>query len=383
MRVLHVIPYLSPVYGGPTVVVEQMIDVFSRLDVEISVATTTADGCTELDVNVDQPIIKNGVRYYFFDRQGPKFWMFSWPLRNWLYEHVPNYDLVHVHGLFAYTSLPACSAARRNGKPFIITPHGMLDPWCLSHKFWKKWPYYFFFERQNLHFASAVHATSAFEAEGIANLGFDSKTHVIPLSVEIPVLPERYHKDVHNLSLLFMARIVPIKGLPILLQAVALLNTRGFFVTLNVVGQGSFEYLSEIKLMVSKLEISKCVRLLGFLDGVEKSQALADADVFVLPSQHENFSLATAEAMAAGLPVIVSDQVGIAREIMDADAGVVVPVSSPVALADAIETFRYSEYRNRIGANGRKLVEQKFSKKEFGESLLHLYNKAMAQASAF
>lgn len=383
MRVLHVIPYSSSVYGGPTVVVEQIIDVLSRLDVDINVATTTANGYKELDVNVEQPIIKHGVNHYFFDRQVPKFWMFSWSMRKWLYEHIPYYDLVHIHGLFAYTSLPACSAARRYGKPFIITPHGMLDPWCLSHKWWKKWPYYFFLERQNLHFAAAVHVTSAFEAEGISNLGFNAKTHVIPLSVEVPVLQEPFHHDVLNLSLLFMARIVPIKGLPILLQAVALLHTRGFGVTLNVAGLGSFEYISEMKLMVSRLKISDLVRFSGFVDGVDKSHALASADVFVLPSQHENFSLATAEAMAAGLPVIVSDQVGIAREIRDADAGVVVPVDSPYALADAIQKFRFSEYRQLIGANGRKLVEQKFSKKKFGESLLRLYEDAIVQASSY
>jgi hypothetical protein len=94
MRVLYVIPYSSSVYGGPPVVLEQMIDALSHFDVEITVATTTADGCKELEIIVGHPIIKNGVTYYFFDRQGPKFWMFSWSLRNWLYEHVADYDLV-------------------------------------------------------------------------------------------------------------------------------------------------------------------------------------------------------------------------------------------------------------------------------------------------
>lgn len=378
MRILHVIPYISPVYGGPTVVIEQMADVLSRLDIEINVVSTTAHDQSELAVTVDNPMIINGVVHYLFPRKGPKFWMFSWSLRDWLYKHVPDYDLVHVHGLFAFTSLPACSAARRHGKPYVITPHGMLDPWCLSHKWWKKWPYYFFLERRNLRGASALHVTSAFEAEGISSLGFSSKTHIIPLCVTPSVIPERHHHDSQVLSLLFMARIDPIKGLPILLEAISLLISRNFDVTLTIAGHGSYAYLTEIRSIIKRLDISEHVKFSGFLEGEKKLQMLADSDVFVLPSHHENFSLSTAEAMAAGLPVIVSDQVGIAHEIRDADAGIVVPNDSPEKLARAIEMFRNFEYRRLTGSNGRRLVMQKFSKQNFGDSLLRLYEDAVA-----
>lgn len=381
MRVLHVIPYASPLYGGPTAVVAQMADALSRLGLELDVVTTTAHGRAELDVRAGKPITNNGVRYFYFTRQGPKFWMFSWPLRDWLYRHVPDYDLVHVHGLFAYTTLPACAAARRFGKPYVITPHGMLDPWCLSHKWWKKLPYYNLLERRNLRHATAVHVTSAFEAEGMANLGFNAKTHVIPLNVDLPERRERNSHDEQALSLLFMSRLVPIKGLPILLQAVALLRARGLEVALKIAGQGSDEYLSEIQAMVKRLAISENVKFVGFLEGDAKSQLLAEADMFVLPSYHENFSLSTAEAMAIGLPVIVSDQVGIARDVREADAGIVVPTDSSRALANAIERLGSAEDRRIMGENGRRLVEQKFSREQFGESLLRLYEDAIAQAS--
>jgi len=382
MRVLHVIPYTSSLYGGPAAVIAQMADTLSSLGVEVDVVTTTAHGRVELDVRTGQPIINNGVRYFYFTRQGPKFWMFSWPLRCWLYRHVRDYDLVHVHGLFAYTTLPACAAARHFGKPYVITPHGMLDPWCLSHKWWKKLPYYYLLERRNLRHASAVHVTSSFEAVGMANLGFDAKTHVIPLNVEVPDRQERNGRDEHPLSLLFFSRLVPIKGLPTLLQALALLRARsGMAVVLKIAGQGSDEYLSELQAMVNSLKISENVKFVGFLQGEAKSQVLAEADVFVLPSYHENFSLSTAEAMAAGLPVIVSDQVGIAREISEADAGIVVPTDSPVALADAIEKFGSAEYRQIAGENGRRLVKQKFSKEQFGESLLQVYENVMIRPS--
>ena len=384
MKVIHVVPYASSLYGGPPVVVAQMADTLVGLGVEVDVVTTTAHGNAELDVPTGQPIIKNGVRYFYFTRQGPKFWMFSWSLRCWLYRHVRDYDLVHVHGLFAYTTLPACSAARYFGKPYVITPHGMLDPWCLSHKWWKKLPYYYFLERLNLQRASAVHVTSSFEAVGMAKLGFEAKTHVNPLYVEMSDRPAHNPRDEHVLTLLFFSRLDPIKGLPTLLQALALLRARsGIAVVLKIAGQGSDEYLSVLQALVIRLKISDNVRFVGFLQGEAKSQALADADVFVLPSYHENFSLATAEAMASGLPVIVSDQVGIAREISDAAAGIVVPIDSPVALADAIEKFGSAKYRQITGENGRKLVKQKFSKEEFGESLLQVYKNVLTHSSGF
>ena len=384
MKVLHVVPYASSLYGGPPAVVALMANTLASLGVEVDIVTTTAHGNAELDVPTGQPIIKNGVRYFYFTRQGPKFWMFSWSLRCWLYRHVRDYDLVHVHGLFAYTTLPACAAARHFGKPYVITAHGMLDPWCLSHKWWKKLPYYSLLERRNLQRASAVHVTSSFELSGMAKLGFAAKTHVIPLSVEVPDRPARNPRDEHVLRLLFFSRLDPIKGLPTLLQALALLRARsGMAVVLKIAGQGCGEYLSELQAMVKRLKISDNVRFVGFLQGEAKSQVLAEADVFVLPSYHENFSLSTAEAMAAGLPVIVSDQVGLAEEISEAAAGIVVPIDSPAALADAIEKFGSVKYRQIAGENGRKVVKQKFSKEQFGESLLQVYKNVLIQASGY
>jgi glycosyltransferase involved in cell wall biosynthesis len=380
MKVLHVVPYASAIYGGPVTVVAQMAETLSGLGVEVDVVTTTAHGGNELDVQIGQPVINNGVRYFYFPRQGLKFWMFSWPLRQWLYQHVRDYDLVHVHGLFAYTTLPACAAARHFGKPYVITPHGVLDPWCLSHKWWKKLPYYYFLERHNLKQATAIHVTSSFEDDGLVKLGFRGKIKIIPLAVEVQDCQARTYRNDDTLSLLFLSRLDPIKGLPVLIRAMALLrNCFNVKCDLKIAGEGKNEYLLDLLSLVNKFDLSENVKFVGFLKGKAKLNVLAEADVFVLPSYHENFSLAAAEAMAAGLPVIVSDQVGIAKEIDEAAAGVVVPVDSPEALAKAIVKFKCTDARKIAGHNGRQLVKQKFSRKQFGESLLHLYEQTILQ----
>jgi len=382
MKVLHVIPYASSIYGGPTVVVAKMAAVLSSLGIQVDVATTTANGQNELDVQAGQLVLRDDIRYFYFPRQGPKFWMFSWPLRHWLHQHVHDYDLVHVHGLFSHTTLVGCAAARRYGKPYVITPHGALDPWCLSHKWWKKRPYYQLLERRNLQHASAVHVTSSFEAAGLASRGFGAKIRVIPLSVDLPDHPVQCQLSKGPLNLLFLSRLDPIKGLPVLLRAVSIMRERfGVEVRLKIAGQGERKYLSEIQTLVKRLNISENVEFVGFLQGEAKLKALAEAEVFVLPSYHENFSLASAEALAAGLPVIVSDQVGIAQDVVNASAGSAVPVDMPELLAEAIMKYRSPEVRITAGANARKLAEQYYSNETFGNTLKCLYENVIVNKS--
>lgn len=382
MKILHVLPCVSPLYGGPTVVISQMAAALSLHGVAIDVVTTTAHGQGELDVPLHMPVYRDHARYFYFLRTHPKFWMFSWSLRQWLYRHVLGYDLVHVHGLFAYTTLPACAAARHFKKPYVITPHGVLDPWCLSHKWWKKYPYYHLLERRNLEQVSALHVTSPFEAAGLAKLGFVEKNHVIPLCVDLSDYAFKYQPGKVSFNLLFLSRLDPIKGLPVLLEAIAIIKMRfDVPVQLKIAGQGDKEYVFQLNTLIKNLKISENVVFVGFLQGAAKSEALAEADIFVLPSYHENFGLAAAEALAAGLPVVLSDQVGIAQDVAKAFAGTVVPVNRPLLLAEAIMKYRNLEARVIAGANARKLAEKYYSKKHFGDALFRMYEVVLAQHS--
>jgi glycosyltransferase involved in cell wall biosynthesis len=364
------------------VVIAQMAAALSPHDVAIDVVATTAHGQGELDVPLDRPVYRDHAQYFYFLRTHPKFWMFSWSLRQWLYRHVPDYDLVHVHGLFAYTTLPACAAARHFKKPYVITTHGVLDPWCLSHKWWKKYPYYYLLERDNLKHVSALHVTSPFEATGLARLGFSEKSHVIPLCVDLPDYVIKYQPGKESLNLLFLSRLDPIKGLPVLLEAIKIIRAQyDVPVQLKIAGQGDKEYVFQLQKFIKKLNISANVVFVGFLQGAAKSDALAEADIFVLPSYHENFGLAAAEALAAGLPVVLSDQVGIAHDVTKAGAGTVVPVNRPLLLAEAIMKYRNLEARVIAGANARILAEKCYSKKHFGDALFRLYEAVLAQHS--
>ena len=221
--------------------------------------------------------------------------------------------------------------------------------------------------------ACAIHVTSESERDQLSLLGLEDACVVIPLSVILPELNKVMRKRGCDLKLLFMSRIHPKKGLPVLIEAVSILRHRGISVVLTVAGEGSKTYLSEIKRLIRDLSLNDVVNLAGFVEGEAKVRLLEEADLFVLPSYQENFGLAVVEAMAAGLPVVVSEQMALADEIMENGAGVKVPVDRPEVLADKISTLVDSAYLEQMGSRARKLVERRFSADRQGNQLLKLY----------
>ncbi len=386
MKVLHVIAGVAPRYGGPSVAVHAMAREAAALGAEVTVVTTDADGAGRLPVPLDRPVERDGVEYRYFPRSLPGEWKFSWPLTRWLFESVGHYDAVHVHALFSYTTIPACRAAARRGVPYVLRPLGTLDPWSLGQGGGKKRPYLAMVERAHLRRAGAIHVTSDAEAEGVAALGYGDRVRVIPLGVEAPGFAaagagERASGG--RLRLLFLSRLHPKKGLPLVFRAMAQLAASGRADTeIDVAGTGDDAYRAELEALAVELGIRDRVRFLGHLAGEAKARAFAGADAFVLPSYQENFGIAVAEALAAGLPVLVSDAVGIAPEVAAAEAGLVVPTDA-TAVALALDTLAADpERRARMGRSGAALARARYSWSETGRRLMELYGELSAARAA-
>jgi glycosyltransferase involved in cell wall biosynthesis len=374
VRVLHVIPSVSPIYGGPSAAIRNETSALAAQGVEVDVATTTANGRSELNVPLGVPVWEGGVRHLFFRRQEPRGWMFSLPLTRWLHAHAADYDLLHVHYIFTYPTLAACWAARRAGRAYVLKTCGNLQPWGLARKSWKKRPYYALLERRNLAAAAALHATSALEARCLSRRGFAAKAHVIhPLAVAPRPAPSRRREPGAPLRLLMLSRLHPVKAIPVLLRALALLRRQDLRPLLNIAGQGEAAYVVQLRRQVAELGLPGQVRFSGFVQGEAKHEAVAEADVFVLPSYSENFGLGAAEAMAAGLPVIVSDGVGLAELVRRAGAGVVVPAGAPGPLARAIRQLSEPAFRERAGCAALELAAREFSHERLGRQLVALY----------
>jgi glycosyltransferase involved in cell wall biosynthesis len=326
MRVLHVIPSAAPIDGGPNLAVRAISRGLASRGIDVTVATTNAAGDGSLDVPLDSPVIDDRVVYRYFARTVPGSWKFSRPMTRWLWANAAAYDVVHVHALFSYATIPGCRAAAHAPVPYVLRPLGTLSEWSLGHRRWKKRPYYALLERSHLELASAIHVTSDAEAEDLARLGYATRTRVIPLGIDVEDRPParvRHGSSHEPLRLLFLSRLHEKKNVPLLLRALAEDADSPRPVLLTIAGEGEPRYRDELVALTKQLELADRVRFVGHVDGDAKRHLLAQSDCFVLPSAHENFGLAGAEALASGLPAIVTPGVALAREVGDAGAGLV------------------------------------------------------------
>jgi len=335
MRALHVIPSAAPGDGGPNVAVRALARGLVTRGIDVTVATTNADGHRSLDVPIGSPVIEDGVVYRYFERTLPGSWKFSWPLTRWLWTHAGSYDVVHVHALFSYATIPGCRAAAHAPVPYILRPLGTLSEWSLEHRAWKKRPYYALLERSHLDMAAAIHVTSDAESDDVARLGYGDRVRVIPLGVDVNDRPPvRVRPETGQpMRLLFLSRLHPKKNVPILLRAVAAMSEAPA-VQLTVAGEGDGEYRAELVALARELGVVDRVTFIGHVSGDQKQQLLASSDCFILPSAHENFGIAVAEALGAGLPVIVTPGVALAPNVASAGAGLVAePTEEGIAAA--------------------------------------------------
>jgi len=336
VKILHVIPSAAPVDGGPNLAVRAMARGLIDRGVHVTIATTNAAGDGTLDVPLDAPVIDGGVVYRFFARTVPGSWKFSWPLTRWLWANAGRYDVVHVHALFSYATIPACRAASHAPVPYVLRPLGTLSEWSLRHRGWKKRPYYSLLERSHLERASAIHVTSDTEAVDLARLGFGDRTRVIPLGVEVPERRNTRAPAIGGpLRLLFLSRLHEKKNIPLLLRALASDGPTRRGVQLTIAGDGDPRYRAELERLTGELRLGDRVRFVGHVDGDAKEALFATCGCFVLPSAHENFGLAVAEALAAGMPVILTPGVALAGAVAVAGAGIVVDATD-TALAAAL-----------------------------------------------
>ncbi|MBI4564979.1 MAG: glycosyltransferase [Planctomycetes bacterium] len=385
MKVLHVIYGISPRFGGPSRIILDLCRALETIGCETEIATTDADVEGNIDLPKNRPFVRDGTKLWCFPCPAFRKYGFSPELTAWLNRRVRQYDILHLHSFFTYPNLPAVLSSLRHHVPYIIRPTGHLDPWSLRRHSWRKWIFYGVFGRTMLRQAGAIHVTSTLEQRALQYMGFVDKCRVIPIGVEIHGTPERPSQLRHSrrpLRTLFLSRLDPKKGLPILLHAVRRLRDRGIETELFVAGSGPFSYLEEMKNLSQRLSIEQWVRFLGFVQGDEKRQCFWDADLFVLPSYDENFGVAVAEAMASGLPVIVTDRVGLAPDISEAGAGIVCPTSSIKELVDSMQLLLSNEnLRRQMGCRARELVEKHLAWPQVAQRLMELYKAVIKTGS--
>lgn len=384
MKVLHVIPSVSPALGGPTQVVLNLVKALRECGVDAEIATTNDNGATLLDVPLNQRVEYEGVPVWFLPRFSPplKEYIFSSASARWLWQHIRDYEILDNHYLFSFASTCAGAIARFSNVPYTVRTMGQLAPWALAQSQFKKQIYSLLIERHNLQQAAAIHCTSTGEVEDVRNFGIKSPTVTLPLGVQPPVYwPQARQKlrEIYGISpettiVLFLSRLHYKKRPDLLIQSLSNLATQNQNFHLILAGSGEEDYLTYLKNLVSSAAIASRTSFPGFVCGKDKDLLLQGADLFVLPSYSENFGIAVAEAMSCGLPVIVTPGIQIAPEIAAYSAGLVVE-GEVDALAGAIsKMLNSSTQRQKIGENGQQLVKQRYCWNAIALNLAAVYS---------
>lgn len=382
LRALHVIPALAPRYGGPSRVVFSMCRALRAMGVDAQVASTDADGPARLgDLGgADAPVPTR-----LFARQWSEAFKYSRPLARWLDGHVREFDVLHVHAVFSHACLAAARACRRSGVPYVVRPLGSLDPWSLARSRVRKRVLWHAGVARMLQGAAAIHYTTD-EERRLAELSLGlGRGAVVPLGVDdelfdSPAAPGAFaHRHVGLAGrpyVLFLARLHPKKGLELLLEAFAGLadGDRADW-RLVVAGDGDPAYVLALRQRAERLDRDGRTLFVGWLDGAERLAALRGAGLFVLPSHQENFGLAAAEAMAARVPVVLSDRVNLAALVTAAGAGWVVPPDAAALRKALAAALRDGSGRVARGRAGERVARERFSWGAVGAQLVELYQR--------
>lgn len=394
MKVLHVVPSVSPIRGGSTVAVLETVKALRDCDVEAEIATTNDDGSGRLDVPLFQPMLFEDVPVTFFPKFSPRShavaeFAISLDHTRWLWQHIQDYDLIEINSLFSYVCTASGWVARLQRQPYVISPHGHFAPWVINQKRAKKQVYNTLFEQGNLQQATAIHCTTVTEAQNVQQFGIDAPTFTIPLGVTLPpVVPNAAQqlRDRYGIAsscpiILFLSRFHPKKRPDFLLEALAALRDRSESPDFHLIlaGGGEADYVQYLQAQVDRWQLRDRVTLPGFLQGEDKALALYGSDLFVLPSYGENFGIAVAEAMAAGLPVVITPDVEIAPDVESAQAGRVISSDLSLWTETIQDLLRDQSERDRMGQQGQHLAQRRYNWSAVGKSLASAYEAIVKQ----
>jgi glycosyltransferase involved in cell wall biosynthesis len=353
-----------------------MVRALSGAGVEVAVATTTQRLGRNLPEIAAGRLDQDGVPVEYF-RSVNAFGRAALApgLASWLWHHVREFQMVHVHLLWSAPGMTAAAICRSRKVPYAISPHGALDPWALGQRAIEKRLFLAVAERRNLEEASLLHFTTRAERSVAPPWVRSLPAAVVPLAVDATPFLELGRDGSRNASreVLLLARVHPMKGFDILLPAMRSVVERVPGARLVVAGPDESGHLAVVRRAVRELGLEPHVTFTGHLEPDARSAALSRAAVMVAPSHRENFCLSIAEGMAAGLPVVVSEQVNVAEDIAASGAGLVVP-REPERLAEALVRLLGDPLeRERMGQAGRRLVKEQYSPSSVGHRLRQAY----------
>lgn len=381
MRVLHVVPTYLPAtrYGGPIVAVHGLCAALAARGHTVEVFTTSIDGPENSAVPHGVPVLRDGVKVWYFASHRMRRLAFAPSLVRTLRHEMVGADIVHLHSVFLWPTWAAARLARKSGVPYVISPRGMLVKQLIEkrHRLIKS-AWISLIEKSTLERAAAIHVTSTVEATELGKFGWRlPRVEMIANGIgEVDdAVAGHPAEDIKALAhaqplILFFGRISWVKGLERLLRGLAH-SRRGI---LAIVGTDYDRLAPRLAQLAQELNIGDRVRIIPrTVLGADKAFAFAAARAFVLPSYSESFGNSVLEAMQHGLPVIVTRDVGAAEVVLAAHGGLVVE-GDAAALGAAIDRLIEDPVSAQsMGEAGRRHVRRHYGWPGIAERMEGLY----------
>ncbi|WNZ44008.1 glycosyltransferase [Leptolyngbya boryana CZ1] len=389
MRILFVAPYIGQGFGGPGKVVTELATALGAQNIELDLITTDANATSTLDVPLKTWIHRDHYRIQFFPSWHHHDLIWSPALLKMLERQHHQYDLVHTHCMFMPLLSMAHRLCDRCKIPYVMTPHGMLDSWALAYKAKKKYIYYTAFEKAALRRASAIHTLTSIEAQQVNALGFQ-QTIVIPNGIhrqefDHPGDPRLFYQHFPQTQfkrlILFLGRIDPKKGLDLLAPAFAQVRHHFPDAHLIVAGPDNIGFLPTAQNYFEQAGCGTAVTFTHMLTGALKQAALAAAEVFVLPSYSEGFSMSILEAMATGLPCVITKQCNF-PEASNFRFATVVDAAAETLSEALLMQLRDRATAAQMGERARQYILQHYTWNQIATTLGHHYQKIVQQSKA-
>lgn len=359
MRILHVIPTNNPNYGGPVKVAEAISEIARQKNFEAALYP-------------DKYISENGRSFLYYPGMQELI-----KLKNLL----KHFDIIHNHGLWSIPTSFAALLARFKGFSYVVTPHGMLDRWSLKQSRTKKKIYASLIERKNLNNASAIHFLNEQELLEAKEFGITAPTFVLPNGAdldeykELPghqVMDEKYPELKNKIVLLFLGRIHAKKGFDLLIPAFKKAIGKVPELHLVIAGPDEGGYKKSVHDMILEYSLSKSVTFTGFVESEDKNILLAGSDIFILTSHQEGDSIAIKEALASGLPVIITKQCNFPDVCLE-EAGIVVDTDIDEITKALIDLAQDKSFRIKMSDNAISLIKGKYSWDYIGSQMIEVY----------
>ncbi len=388
MRILHLISSLDPANGGPPVVAASLASAQAKLGHHVVLATIDQPDRRELIIQALQRVPGHaGIDVRSLEAK------WSRPIRfveiqlvrstiKPLADLVGQADMVHLHGVWDVLIYAAARECRRSDRPYCVVPHGMLDPWGLGQKAWKKKLAFVLGYRKMLDRAAFLHVLNEDEGRLIEPLKLHAPNAIVPNGIfaeEIDSLPSRgdfyaRHPELRGRPfVLFLSRLHHKKGLDYLADAFKIVARECPDVDLVVAGPdgGAREPFEQ---RIAQAGLTDRVHVIGPVYGPDKFAALVDCACFCLPSRQEGFSMAIVEALACRVPVVITEPCHF-PEVATSGAGEVVPLDAQAVGAALVRVLSDADRRERMGHAGRELVRSRYTWLKIAELSIDAYQR--------